>query len=113
MFLSFHAFERLALRIPNLSNIKNHLWLPVTLFRLVWLKQEYGWSTDSRCRAFAAVCLRHDACFLSEPGCLRVIKIVGIFEGMRQHPLRSNGLVNVCQPLHIVDCRSHRVVAEV
>ena len=41
MRLRFHRFHRIVLGFPNWGDIKQHLRLPVALFRLVRLKQKY------------------------------------------------------------------------
>lgn len=102
MFLCGENFERLALDVPDLVDVQDHLRLEVAHLGLVRLKQEYGRS------GVVVVGLRlvthglcDDAGLLRIGGRCRMIDVVGILQRVCQHKARIELAVDIDQAVHM------------
>ncbi len=78
---------------------RQHRWLPVALLGLVRLEQEDGRGAQHLLARVVAVRLRYDARVLRKIRGGRVIVIVDVLAGVRQHEGRMEGPVDVDEPV--------------
>ena len=97
--LRVHRLHRLALAVPDGRDVEQHLGLEVALLWLVRFEHEHRRRAEGRTRQRIAFGLREDACLERELIRRRVIRIVGIVVGVRQHELRPAGAVLLHQRL--------------
>ena len=113
MLLPRHAFDRRALLRPDRGDVEQDVRLPVALLGLVRLEQQHRRRAQHLLPRVVAVRLRHDARVLGERRGRRVILVVGVLAGVREHELRPEGAVDIDEAEQSGLIESERVVAEI
>jgi len=113
VLLRGHQLEGLALLLPHLRDVEQHLGLPVALLGLVRLEQEHGRGAEGFASRLVAERLGDDARFLRHVRGERMVEVVRVLERMREHEGGLQRTVDVHQPVDRLRRHAHRVVAEV
>ena len=114
MLLRGENLERLALDVPDLVDVEDHLRLEIAHLRLVRLEQEHRRRGIGVFGAgLVAHRLRHHAGLLREMRGIRMIEIIGIFQRVGQHEGRIELAVDIDHAVEMRLGQPQRIVAGV
>ena len=114
MFLRGEDFERLALDVPDLVDIEDHLRFEIAHLRLMRFEQEYR---RRGILVFGVGLVPHglgdDARLLCEMRRIGMIEIVGILKRMRQHEAGIEFSIDVDHPIEVLLVELQWIIAAI